>query len=75
LVALIVDGADPEALDRLKGRIPDGFMAIPDPGGAIASHFGIRIWPTAVRVIDGFITAVDVGVEPSRPMPPTESAS
>jgi hypothetical protein len=74
-VALIVDGASPEDLDRLKERLPEEFVAIPDPRGAIASQFGIRAWPTSVTVTEGIVTAVDVGAEPVSRTSDSESAS
>jgi hypothetical protein len=74
-VALIVDGASPEDLDRLKERLPEEFVAIPDPRGAIASQFGVRAWPTSVTVNEGIVTAVDVGAEPDGRRSDSESAS
>lgn len=73
-VVLIVDGADAEDLDRLKGRLPEEFVSIPDPRGTIATQFGVRSWPTSVTVKEGVVTAVNVGREPERKSD-SESAS
>ena len=74
-VALIVDGLTPEEVQRLRGSFPEQFVAIPDPKGVIASHFGVRTWPTAVTVTEGIVTAVDVGAEPASRASDSESAS
>jgi hypothetical protein len=73
-VIVIVDGADAEDLDRLKSRLPEDFLGVPDPRGTIARQFGIRTWPTTVTVKEGVVTAVNAGREPERPSD-RESAS
>jgi hypothetical protein len=74
-VVVVVDGARPEDLERLKGSLPEEFVAIPDPQGSIASQLGVRTWPTRVTIKEGVVTAVDIGAEPGSPSPDSEAAS
>jgi hypothetical protein len=60
LVAVVIDGEESEA------ELEREFATIRDPVGAIASRFGVRHWPTTVRLNElGIVTAVDVGTAPS----------
>jgi hypothetical protein len=74
-VVVVVDGARPEDLERLKDTLPEEFVAIPDPQGHIASQLGVRTWPTKVTIKEGVVTAVDVGAEFGSPSRDTEAAS
>ena len=74
-VVVVVDGARPEDLERLKGSLPEEFVAIPDPQGTIASRLGVRTWPTKVTIKEGVVTAVDIGADPGSTSPDSEAAS
>jgi hypothetical protein len=70
-VAVVFDGAGAAESERLKQALPDGFVAIPDPDGVIARHFGVRVWPSNVTVnevgmITGFEMGADITVGPPR---------
>lgn len=75
MVALVVDGASADELERLRGTLPEQFIAIPDPRGNISSRLGIRTWPTSVSINDGAVTTVEIGAPPGGGAPDTEAAS
>jgi hypothetical protein len=74
-VAVILDGASPEEVERLKRELHEDVVVIPDPSGAIAARFGIHAWPTSVTVEQGVVTSVDVGAEIGGQPPDSEAAS
>jgi hypothetical protein len=66
-VAVVVDGENAEGVEH-------EFATIRDPDGEMAARFGVRHWPTIVRLNElGRVTAVEVGAAPRKP-PREESA-
>jgi hypothetical protein len=48
--AIVVDGLEIRDVDAIRPRLPNDVVIIPDASGLIAQRFGIRMWPTTVRV-------------------------
>lgn len=58
----IVDSVNDDEAERLREELGVEFTAIADPGGHIASRFGIRVWPTTVSINTlGVVSGIDVG--------------
>lgn len=58
----IVDSVNDDEAERLREELGIEFTAIADPGGHIASRFGIRVWPTTVSINSlGVVSGIDVG--------------
>jgi hypothetical protein len=65
LVAVVVDGAEPEKARTLVEGMGPNFIAVGDPLGAVAARFLIRHWPTTVTIDE---RATVVGVEIGAPV-------
>lgn len=58
----IVDSVNDDEAERLREELGVEFTAIADPGGVIASRFGIRVWPTTVSINSlGVVSGIEVG--------------
>ena len=75
IIVGIVDSVNDDEAERLREELGIEFTAIADPGGHIASRFGIRVWPTTVSINSlGVVSGIEVGhtrrrerVEPATP--------
>jgi hypothetical protein len=64
---VVVDGADAREIEALKREAGIDVIAVPDPSGAIADHFGVGIWPTTMTIDRvGRIFAIETGVSARR---------
>jgi hypothetical protein len=65
--ALVVDGSDPEEVAALRDQAGPDVAVMPDPAGALARSFGVRVWPTTVTLEPGgIVAAVRTGAEAAR---------
>jgi hypothetical protein len=62
-LVVVVDGANVREIEALKRESGIDVVAVPDPSGAIADHFGVGIWPTTMTIDrSGKIFAIETGV-------------
>lgn len=62
VLVAVVDGAQTDEAEALGGSLGLDLTTIPDPSGAIASRFGVKVWPTTVTLNRvGMVSDVEVG--------------
>jgi hypothetical protein len=71
VIVVVVDGAGAEEAEALNSELGLDFTTLPDPGGTIASRFGVRVWPTTVTLNRlGTVSEIEIGHSPRRPERP-----
>jgi hypothetical protein len=62
LVLAVVDGAGARDVARLKAELGLEFDLVPDGEGVISDRFGVRVWPTTLRLDGaGTVSAIEIG--------------
>jgi hypothetical protein len=61
-VIVVLDGADESEVESFKNALGVDFAAVADASGTITDEFGVRVWPTTVRLdASGVVTDVWLG--------------
>lgn len=75
-VIVVADGMNRDETARMKNELGFDFITMPDSRGEITDRFGVRAWPTTIRIEPGgLISAVRIGSTMESADDPSESSA